>query len=242
MLHWVGNLALQNSSIEFQHRFTNHFYNQGFFNNWKRNIYQKVNVLNRFERKREKKERKRFLLLLDHSKFVQAWYEKYWLEKKVFSSLLVRLFVAVMLEMYFPPSQLRLTSLDVDQGGEDRTVHVGRLASHQTVVEVTPPPLGGERMELEGPVGQAGDDTRVGGERASLLAEPGDRRGRLARHPAVQDPPGLVWESEGGGWRQVKGRPIALSMQDRSWNWLDEAKAPRGCAVLVGDWDVLLAT
>ena len=80
----------------------------------------------------------------------------------------------------------------MDQGGEDRAVHVGRLASHQAVVQVTPPPLGGERVELQGPIGEAGDDTRVGGERGSLLAEPGDRRGRLSRHPAVQDPAGLV--------------------------------------------------
>ena len=110
----------------------------------------------------------------------------------------------------------RLTSLDVDQSGEDRAVHVGCLASDQAVVQVTPPSLGRERMELERSIGQGGDDTRVGRERSSLLTEPGDDRLRLPRHSAVQDPAGLVGECEGGGERQVKGRSIALSMQDRS--------------------------
>ena len=83
-------------------------------------------------------------------------------------------------------------------------------------MQVAPPPLRGERVELQGSIGEAGDDARVGGEGSSLLAEPGDAGGRLARHSAVQDPPGLVGECEGGGGRQVKGRPVALSMKDRS--------------------------
>ena len=106
----------------------------------------------------------------------------------------------------------------MDQSGEDRAVHVDRLAPHQAVVQVTPPPLWREGMEVERPIGQAGDDTRVGRERSSLLAEPGDDGLRLPGHSAVQDPPGLVGEGEGGGQREVKGRSIALSMQDRSWN------------------------
>ena len=74
---------------------------------------------------------------------------------------------------------LCLTSLDVDQGGEDRAVHVGGLAPHQAVVQVAPPPLRRERMELERSIGQTGDNPRVGGERSSLLAQPGHSGVRL---------------------------------------------------------------
>ena len=126
--------------------------------------------------------------------------------------MLVRLFAEVMLR-----SSL-LTSLDVDQSGEDRAVDVSGLTSHQAVVEVTPPPLRRERKELERSIGEAGDQTRVGGERSSLLTEPGDGRVGLPRDSAVQDPAGLVGECEGGGERQVEVRSIALSMQDRSCN------------------------
>ena len=78
------------------------------------------------------------------------------------------------------------------QSGEDGAVHVASLAPHQAVVQVTPPPLRRERMELQRSIGEAGDQARVGGEGGPLLTEPGDGRVWLPRHSAVQDPAGLV--------------------------------------------------
>ena len=104
----------------------------------------------------------------------------------------------------------------MDQGGEDGAVHVAGLASDDCVVEVTPPPLGGEGEEVERSIVERAEECGVRGERGSLLAGPGDGRRRLSRHSAVQHSARLVGEGEGGGQRQVEGRSIALGMKDRT--------------------------
>ena len=63
---------------------------------------------------------------------------------------------------------------------------------------VRPPPLWGELVELERPVGEGGQDAGVGGQGDALHGEPGDARGRLSCDGAVQETSCVVGECEGG--------------------------------------------
>ena len=100
--------------------------------------------------------------------------------------------------------------------GEDTSVHVAGLASDQGVVEVTPPSLRREWVELQGSVAEGGYQAGVLAQRSSLLDAPGHGRWRLPGDPAVQGPSCGVGEGEGGGQGLLEGRAIALGLQDRT--------------------------
>ena len=106
------------------------------------------------------------------------------------------------------------TSFDMDEGGDDRAVHIAGLAPDQAVVDVAPPALGAEHLVVEGAVGERRHEAGLEGEWRPVPRQPGDGGRGLPRHRAVQHRPRAVGEGEGCWGRGLERRAITFSQKN----------------------------